>query len=305
MELIMLAGEIKKYFPNFVVLGNDEFLSLGFDMRIVPPKYLTFANSFNFLQKANSIENVSVILTTRKILEEFQKVSEVRKTIVLVDNPEVDFFHLHNFLFTNTDFYKNDFKNEFGSNVNISPSAIIANKNVIIGDNVTIEENVVIKENTIIGNDVIIRTGTVIGNEGFQFLHLGDRILKVHHSGGVKIGNRVEIQALCAIDKHIFNNYTSIDEETYFDNFIHFAHGAKIGKRCRCAAKAMIAGSVIIGDDVWIGPSAAISSALTIGNKVSITIGSVVTKDLPDGAHVSGNFAIDHKKFIEHIRKIR
>jgi UDP-3-O-[3-hydroxymyristoyl] glucosamine N-acyltransferase len=44
---------------------------------------------------------------------------------------------------------------------------------------------------------------------------------------------------------------------------------------------------------------------LTIGKKASISLGSVVTKDVKEGNRVSGNFAIDHDRFIAFIRSIR
>jgi UDP-3-O-[3-hydroxymyristoyl] glucosamine N-acyltransferase len=49
------------------------------------------------------------------------------------------------------------------------------------------------------------------------------------------------------------------------------------------AASAVISGSVVIGDDVWVGPGAVISNGITIGSRAQIVIGSVVIKSvLPD-----------------------
>jgi len=57
---------------------------------------------------------------------------------------------------------------------------------------------------------------------------------------------------------------------------------------------------------VSIGPSASISSAgIVIGDKAVITTGSVVTQDVAPGQRVTGNFAIDHDKFIAFLRGIR
>ncbi|GAA0877377.1 hypothetical protein GCM10009119_03450 [Algoriphagus jejuensis] len=39
---------------------------------------------------------------------------------------------------------------------------------------------------------------------------------------------------------------------------------------------------VIIGDQVWIGGNAVICPGVTIGHNVTISAGSVVTKDIPD-----------------------
>jgi UDP-3-O-[3-hydroxymyristoyl] glucosamine N-acyltransferase len=56
---------------------------------------------------------------------------------------------------------------------------------------------------------------------------------------------------------------------------------------------------------VWVGPSASISSGLKIGNRASVTVGAVVTRDVAPGARVSGNFAIEHDKLIAFLRTIR
>jgi len=298
---------IREFNSDLYVENNCEFNNLGFDLRQSYPKMLTYATTEYFFSKAILDENVSAIITSKKILDNFSKNKEnIKKGIVISKNPELDFFEFHNFLAINTDFYKVDIGYKIGENSKISNRAILPTKNILIGKNVVIEENVIIRENTIIGDNVCIRAGTVIGGEGFQFFHIpGKKIVKIIHVGGVSIENFVEIQQLCAVDKHIFRDYTIVGEETKFDNYVHFAHGAKIGKRCRVAANAMIAGSALIGDDVWIGPSASISSAIRVGCNAFVTIGSVVTKDVPDGGHVSGNFAIDHKKFIQHMKNIR
>jgi len=96
-----------------------------------------------------------------------------------------------------------------------------------------------------------------------------------------------------------------VASEVTTDNLVHIAHGAAIGSKTRIAANAMIAGSVTIGENVWIGPSASISNGIIIGNNAEITLGAVVTKNVPENGHVSGNFAIDHHKFLEFIKKIR
>ena len=113
------------------------------------------------------------------------------------------------------------------------------------------------------------------------------------------------MQANSAISRSIFGGFTQLGEETKLDNLVHVAHNVTIGRRCFLAACAMIAGSVIVGDDVWIGPGASISSGITIGDGANVTIGAVVTRNVPAGAHVSGNFAIDHDKFIAFLRSIR
>ena len=44
-----------------------------------------------------------------------------------------------------------------------------------------------------------------------------------------------------------------------------------------------------IGSNVWIGPGAIITGAITIGNGATIAAGTVLSKDVPAGALVAGN----------------
>jgi acetyltransferase-like isoleucine patch superfamily enzyme len=61
-------------------------------------------------------------------------------------------------------------------------------------------------------------------------------------------------------------------------------------------------GDVIIGNDVWIGFNVIIISGVTIGDGVAIGAGSVVAKDVPPYAIVSGNPArIVRYRFNEEI----
>lgn len=44
-----------------------------------------------------------------------------------------------------------------------------------------------------------------------------------------------------------------------------------------------------LGNRVWIGPGATISGGLTIGDRVTISAGSILTRDVPGGCLVAGN----------------
>lgn len=54
---------------------------------------------------------------------------------------------------------------------------------------------------------------------------------------------------------------------------------------------------VVIGDDVWIGGGAMIMPGVTIGSRVVIASGAVVTKDIPDDMVVGGNPARTIRKW--------
>lgn len=72
---------------------------------------------------------------------------------------------------------------------------------------------------------------------------------------------------------------------------------AVIGKNCRIHQNVTIGQRVAgrdhgvprIGDDVWIGPGATITGAITIGDGVTISAGTVLSKDVPGRCLVAGN----------------
>ena len=219
--------------------------------------------------------------------------------------PRRDFFKFHNHLADHTDFYWRDFATEIAPDAVISPAAHIAKRNVRIGRRAVIEPHVTVLPHTILGDDVILRAGCVVGSQGFQFIRSGDEVLPVTHGGGVWLYDRVEVQANSTIARALFGGFTELGEDTKLDSLVYVAHHVRLGKRCLVGAGATITGSVTIGDDVWIGPNATIASEVTIGDRANITLGSVVTRDVAADQHVTGNFAIDHEKYIAFLRTIR
>jgi UDP-3-O-[3-hydroxymyristoyl] glucosamine N-acyltransferase len=124
-------------------------------------------------------------------------------------------------------------------------------------------------------------------------------------AGKAVIKDNVEVQHNCCIDRGILGKDTILEKNVKLDNFVHIAHDDYIGERTFITAGAKLAGRVTIGRDCWIGVNATISNGINIGDNCRVTLGSVVTKDVLPNSTVTGNFAIDHKKFIEFIKSIR
>lgn len=301
MKLIDL--QIKNYGK---LLNDGDFNSLGYITHVPQKnKILSFAGNLDFYCKALENKAISCLLITEDLSKEI--VLNVPKSlgILVCKNPMNTFFELNKYLVENTNFYGQSNKSVISPSANIHRTASISETNVTIGLNCIIEAGVVIHSNVNIGNNSIIRANTVIGSEGFEFKKINNQIESIPHSGGVLIGERVEIQSLCAVDRGIFGANTIIGDDTKIDNMVHIAHGVVIGKRCMLPACTMIAGAVQIGDDVWIDPASSISHEVKIGSRAKITIGSVVTKDVISDQKVAGNFAIDYQKFINFIKSIR
>lgn len=223
--------------------------------------------------------------------------------LAISERPERDFYAIHRALHETGDFYWRDFTSEIDRSAKIDERAYVAPRNVRIGARAVIEPNVTILERVAIGEDSIVRAGTVLGSEGFEFKgpamrqgrasradrDYGPRNERVVHAGSVRIGARVEIQALCGVDRSLFRAATSIGDDTKLDNLVHVAHSVRIGRNCLITAGTIIAGSVRIGNDVWIGPGSVVSSGVTIDDGAAIVIGSTITRDVAAGTRIASD----------------
>lgn len=300
---MIISELIKKNNISNVCNTEDEIEveTLGLAGSNLDCNYCTFLDNEKYLDDLS--EKAKVILTTAELST---KIKDLNKIPCIVDNPRLAFFKLHNALSSDCTYARNEYETVIGEGCHIAKSAIISEKNVNIGKNVIIEDLVVIKENVIIGDNCIIRSGTIVGGEGFEHKRDGEKILSVKHLGGVVIKNNVELQQNNCVDKAIYPwDDTIIEEGCKTDNFVHIAHADKLGKRVFIAACTCLAGRITTGDDVWIGPGVTIINGITIGSKAKISIGSVVTKSVMEGQQVTGNFAIEHSKFIENLKKSR
>lgn len=155
-----------------------------------------------------------------------------------------------------------------------------------------------IGDDVVLGERCVLQPGVVIGAPGFGFERdeTGSPV-RVPHLGTVALGDDVEVGANACIDRATIGE-TSIGARTKIDNLVHIAHNVSIAEECLIAASAVVAGSARVGQGVWIGPSAVISDGITIGDGASVSLGAVVVRDVAPGTRVSGNFAVDHDRFM-------
>ena len=281
-------------------IGERDFSSLGLIEYNNGKSVCTFAVDSRYL--SNILPSVTMVLTNGSIAVDKEN---AKYGICIVENPRLAFFKVHNFLTDSEIYCRTHFESTAGKDCKISDSARIAEKNVTIGNNVTIEEFCVIKENTVIGDNCIVRSGAIIGSEGFEFKKDEEAILGVKHAGGVVLEKNVEVQCNTVIDKAIYPwDNTVIGEYSKIDNFVHIAHGVKIGKRVMVVAHSAIGGRVEVDDDAWIGIGALIRNGIKIGKRCRVNMGAVVTKNVEDDDSVTGNFAINHGIFISNLKKL-
>jgi UDP-3-O-[3-hydroxymyristoyl] glucosamine N-acyltransferase LpxD len=258
---------------------------------------LSFLDDERYLSELNANLNISGVLVSM----ENKHLLASTKEIIVVEDPRWAYYSLHNYIAKNT---KVQFETKIEKSTFVHKTAYVAEKNVIIGANCIIQPNATILEDVEIGDNCIIGAGTVVGCEGFEHKRTRNGILSVVHDGKVIMHNNVELGANNAVSKGFNSRLTIIGEHCKTDNLVHIAHGVQIGKRCFFPASCMIAGSVTIEDDVWIGPNSSISSFIEIKKNAFVTIGSVVTRNVNEGAKVTGNFAIAHDMFLSNLKSI-
>lgn len=174
-----------------------------------------------------------------------------------------------------------------GEGTIIQPGVFVGHQ-VKIGKNCLIHSNVSIYDHTIIGDNVVIHSGAVIGADAFYFKRKPEGYEKMVSCGRVIISNKVEIGALCTIDKGVSGD-TIIGEGTKMDNHVHVGHDTVIGKNCLFAAQVGIAGVVIIEDDVILWGQVGVQKDLTIGKGAVVLGQSGIPKSLEGGKTYFGS----------------
>lgn len=297
----MKLSEVKQYCTENLEVIRDcefEYTYLIGKVQKKNAKVISFVGNPKFVDGLYDYETAGVICT-QAVYEAIK--DNYKGGIAIAENAKTAFFEIHNYLGTQ---YVESEDTYIDPTANVHPTAIIADKNVFIGKNVEIYAHVVIKEGTKIGDDTIIREGAVIGGPAFYYYGEGDNRNLVTSTGGVDIGSNVELHANCIVEKGVMFENTVIGNNSKIDNCVVVGHDTKIGKNCTVAGSAIFAGGVKLLDDVFVGVSATVSPNVVVGAKAKISSGAVVTKNVPEGTQVSGNFAVEHSSFIQHIKSI-
>lgn len=284
---------------RYGIKNEKDFQTLGLIASNIGMSMCTFIDDEKYIDLIP--ENTNMVITT---LQTSKKIKN-NCGICITEQPRLLFFTIHNYLAESKEYCRSEFSTIIGCGCQISKLANISDKNVKIGNNVTIEEFVSIKENVEILDNSIIRAGSIIGGIDFEFKRIKDSIMSVNHYGGVSIGESVEIQHNCSVCRALYPwDNTVIGNNTKIDDLVQISHGVKIGNNVMIVGHTGIGGRTKVGNDTWIGYGVTIKNGLEIGNNCSVNMGAVVTKDVKDNQSVTGNFAIEHEKFIKFIKTI-
>ena len=149
-----------------------------------------------------------------------------------------------------------------GDNVHIGPNTIL--KNVTIGNNSKIEafshlDRATVGDDCVIGPYARLREGSNIQNSA-------------------KVGNFVETK------NSTLGNGSKANHFTYLGD-------TEVGKSTNIGAGTITCNydgtdkhKTFIGDESFIGSNASLVAPVTVGSSATVAAGSVITKDVPDGA---------------------
>jgi UDP-3-O-[3-hydroxymyristoyl] glucosamine N-acyltransferase len=193
-----------------------------------------------------------------------------------------------------------------GDRVVIYPGVFVG-KGVKIGADSVLHPNVVVYNDCIIGLRALIHAGTVIGADGFGFAVSGGEVCKIPQVGIVRIGNDVEIGALCTIDRAA-NTETIIHDFCKFDDRVHIAHNCEIGANSMFSAQVGIAGSTTVGKWTVIGGQSGIADHLKVGDGMRIASKTAVLQNLTERGTYAGIPAIplnEWKRQVVYIKRLK
>lgn len=158
-------------------------------------------------------------------------------------------------------------------NNSVIRSHVHLGENVRVGENSTLHSGVKIYADCVIGNNVIIHSGTIIGTDGFGYVHTAEGQLKVPQVGNVVIKDDVELGASVTIDCATVGS-TVIGKGCKIDNLVQIAHNVEIGEHTVISAETGISGSCKIGSHVTMGGKAGLGDHVEIGDWTIVGAGA-------------------------------
>lgn len=132
----------------------------------------------------------------------------------------------------------------------------------------------------VLGSPTVDATDLQIGDD-FK-IWSGHRSTLISGWGRVRIGDRVFINVgtvLLSVKEIVVGDDVALANEVYvMDSNSHGVEG-----------RPHVEAPVRIGDGTWVGARAMVLPGVTIGKRVLVAAGSVVTRDVPDDVLVAGN----------------
>jgi UDP-3-O-[3-hydroxymyristoyl] glucosamine N-acyltransferase len=272
---------LSNYFDPSEVQCDGTFEDLGHADSVVADT-LAYCDTIHYLGIAGANPCVTCILTTADLAAQ----APLGKGLVVSADPRNAFYRLHESLGSG----------QSQGEGRIHVSAIISPK-AKIGRSVTIAERVVIMDEVVVGDHSFIDAGAILGAEGLLYIREDGNNRRIRHRGEVRLGQHVTVLANAVIARAIHPGQpTDIEDHSIIGIASTIGHEAHVGRNCVISGNCVIARHACLGDRAWIGTGAVVREYVRVGAGASVKAGSVVVEDVPDGAEVSGNFAVPHAR---------
>ena len=293
--------KLSNYTPASATIARDaEFARLGSgdaDCKGL----LAYADSLKYLKKALGNKSLTCLITTPELAKQVPE----RVGLMMATNPRDAFYSVH-LQFINESRYGLPFEPSIGMSCRIHPSAQVA-EGCRIGDNVTIGEQVIVRAPVWIGSNVTIESGAKLGIDGILYNRTSKGPRLIPHGGYVKIHDHAILMTNSVVVRSVHDtDLTEVGESALIGLASIVGHEAKVGARAIISNQCVIARKSIVGTDAFLGTQSMVKENICIGACANVMAGSVVISNVPAGATVSGNFAVDHRKrMLEFMRANR
>ncbi|MDP3278440.1 MAG: DapH/DapD/GlmU-related protein [Deltaproteobacteria bacterium] len=106
--------------------------------------------------------------------------------------------------------------------------------------------------------------------------------------GSIFIGNKNTLHAYCLVSRGIGDRETRIGDGCFLMDHVHLSHDTVLGDEVTVAHNVVFAGHTRVHSRANIGVNAIFHQFTTVGSYAMVGMGSVVTRDIPPFAMVSG-----------------
>ncbi|MEZ9370245.1 UDP-3-O-(3-hydroxymyristoyl)glucosamine N-acyltransferase [Shewanella sp. 10N.286.51.B2] len=191
-----------------------------------------------------------------------------------------------------------------GNDVQIGAGSVIGEQS-IIGSGCILKANVTFYHDVIVGQQCIFHSGCVIGSDGFGYANERGNWIKIPQTGGVRIGDNVEIGANTTVDRGALS-HTEIHDGVIIDNQVQIAHNCVVGQNTAIAGTSFLAGSATLGKYCIIGGGSGIAGHLKVADGTHVSGSTNVTSEIrKPGLYSSATIAMDNKSWRRNTVRFR
>jgi len=264
------------------------------------PDRLVYCGKAEYLAELEGQTGIAAVLVPEALVDQVP----THLGVATAERPNVTAIELFEKLISIENFHWEDFPTRIAASANVHPRAVIADRNVVIGERSFVDAGTVVRERTLIGDDCYVGALSVLAAEAFEIAPAAKPKRLLRQAGGVRMWNNSTVLNATMVVRATFGGFTEIREGACIDNLIHLAHDVDVGANSSVVACAEVSGRVVLGENSYIGPNATISNGVTIGANSTVSLGSVVVRDVPPDSRVTGNFAVPHPQWIRFVKSV-